>query len=371
MKVEVEVSTVPSRSIRARQLESAFDVPAAQKQTLRWHGDIPLEDRAWNVGLIVGPSGSGKTQCAQALWGPEPTLEWGAAAVVDDFRSDLSLEDVTGVCSAVGFNTIPAWLRPYAVLSNGEQFRATVARRIVESDPSDVIVMDEFTSVVDRQVAQIGAHAVAKWVRKHDRRFVGVTCHFDVIDWLQPDWVFEPATMTFVWRSVQPRPRIQCEIGHVPYATWRLFAPFHYLTQELNHSARCYALWANGRLAVFGGVLHRPHPDNPRVKGLSRLVTLPDWQGLGLAFVLTDTLGAAYKARGWYYHNYPAHPPFIRAFDRSPNWELRKQPKLGNTRHGPKSALKTWKFDSRANAVFRYVGEPMEDQALARCLTAL
>lgn len=387
MKVDVTVTTDPPRSMRARQLESAFDVPAAQRQTLTWQGDLPIEDQPWHVGLIVGPSGSGKTQCARALWGKEPDLEWSADAVVDDFTGERTLEDIIAVCSAVGFNTIPAWLRPFAVLSNGEQFRATLARKMIETPPDETIVVDEFTSLVDRQVAQIGAFAVAKWVRKNERRFVGVTCHYDVVDWLQPDWTFEPATMTFEWRSVQPRPRIECEIAHVPYATWKLFAPYHYLTADLNTGARCYGLWANGRLAAFGGVLHRPHAQNLRIKGLSRLVTLPDWQGLGLAFVLTDALGSAYKARGYSYHNYPAHPSFIRAFDRSPNWELRKRPKVQSTRIGGKSKYgrtpkgvvvpsrqgpefsRMWKFDSRANAMFRYVGPAMEDAALAACLT--
>ena len=40
--------------------------------------------------------------------------------------------------------------------------------------------MDEFTSVVDRQVAQIGAHAIQKYVRKHGRQFVAVSCHYDI-----------------------------------------------------------------------------------------------------------------------------------------------------------------------------------------------
>jgi len=41
---------------------------------------------------------------------------------------------------------------------------------------------------------------------------------------------------------------------------------------------------------------------------MSRLVTLPDYQGLGLAFALADRRGAAYKALGRQFHAYPAHP---------------------------------------------------------------
>jgi hypothetical protein len=105
-----------------------------------------------------------------------------------------------------------------------------------------------------------------------------------VIEWLQPDWMFEPATMTFQWRSLR-RPTLNVEISRVDYLAWKLFAPFHYLTAELNHSAACFVLFVEGQAASFGGVLHRPHRAAANIKGLSRLVTSPDFQGFGLAKV--------------------------------------------------------------------------------------
>ena len=135
--------------------------------------------------------------------------------MIDDFSPALSVDAISQACMAVGFNTIPAWLRPYGVLSNGEKFRVDLARRLLEG--GDLIAVDEFTSVVDRQVAKIGSHAVQKWARGKGRQFVAATCHYDLEDWLQPDWVLEPATMTFRWRSVQRRPELACTIARVPY----------------------------------------------------------------------------------------------------------------------------------------------------------
>ena len=118
-------------------------------------------------------------------------MTWDADSVVDDFDKSYSIDDITAICQAVGFNTIPSWMKPYAVLSTGERFRVEMARQLLEG--GDLIVVDEFTSVVDRQVAQIGAHAVQKYVRKSPgKQFVAATCHYDVIDWLQPDWMLEP-----------------------------------------------------------------------------------------------------------------------------------------------------------------------------------
>jgi hypothetical protein len=249
VKIDIKVETAISTSVRARQVSAMFDVPASKKCSLSWAGDLPIEDLDWNVGLIVGPSGSGKSTIATRLFGAPLDLKWSAPSVIDDFPAKESVERIAEICSAVGFNTIPAWLRPFAVLSNGEKFRVDLARRLVEL--GDPIVVDEFTSVVDRQVAQIGSHAVQKFVRKHKRKFVAVSCHFDIVDWLQPDWVLDVATMSFTRRRLQRRPSIECTIARVPRAAWRLFAPYHYLTGSIMRNARCFGLFAHGQLAAF------------------------------------------------------------------------------------------------------------------------
>lgn len=365
MKIATSVTTRVSQSARARQLEAMFDVPYQPTQTLSWDGTVPLDKQPWSIGLIVGPSGAGKSTLARAMFGEphvggDSTYSWEGDAVIDDFPASASMDDIAKVCQAVGFNTIPAWLRPYRVLSTGEQFRVNMARLLLESDPGAVMVVDEFTSTVDRQVAQIGAFAVAKAVRRSGRQFVAVTCHYDVVDWLQPDWVLEPATMTFQWRSVQPRPALSVSLSPVDYSVWRLFAPFHYLTRELNKAARCWCLFVNDEPAVFGGVLHRPHPKAPNVKGLSRLVTLPDWQGLGLAFVMTDRVAAAYKAQGMRFRTYPAHPALIRSFDHSSLWAMTERPKVVSFTGRTSTLDPSWRQGSRPNAVFERVGPPMD-----------
>ena len=96
---------------------------------------------------------------------------------------------VTGALSSVGLGDVPAWLRPFKVLSNGEQFRAGLARLICNAP--DKVVVDEFTSVVDRQIAKIGAAAFAKSWRKTGKQIVLLSCHYDIIEWLQPDWVYD------------------------------------------------------------------------------------------------------------------------------------------------------------------------------------
>ena len=371
-RVDLVIEGVRSNSMRARQVESMFDVPHQETSLSEWHGDVPIDEKEWNVGLIVGPSGSGKTQTSKTLFGDEHAeWTWDSESVIDDIAADLSLDEVTAVCQAVGFNTVPAWLRPFALLSTGEQFRATMARVLLEDSEHDPIVVDEFTSVVDRQVAAIASHAVQKYVRRNNRRFVAVSCHYDVVDWLQPDWVFEPATMTFKWRSVQPRPAIDVEISRVAYSAWELFASYHYLTPELNHAAACFVLFVNGSPAAFSGVIHRPHAKAKNIKGVSRTVTLPDWQGLGLAFVLNELLGSAYNALGQRLRMYPAHPPYVRSFDRSKNWKMVKRPGVFSPRSLGTGSVPAGGFGGRPNATFEYVGPTMSDPAVAQQLVRI
>lgn len=350
-RIDLVVESELSQSPRARQLEAMFDVPARETVRIEWKGELPIDERDWSIGLIVGPSGSGKSTILRNVFGAMTPLRWCMNSVVDDFDPAIPMKDIAAACQAVGFNTIPAWLRPHKVLSNGEQFRVDLARRLLEIDGT--IVVDEFTSVVDRQVAQIGAHAVQKAVRRNGKKFVAASCHYDIVEWLQPDWVLEPATMTFQWRSVQRRPAVECELRRVDISTWELFAPFHYLTRELHRSAACWCLFVKGRPTAFAGVLHRPHRARHDIKGISRLVTLPDWQGVGLALALSDKLGELYRAAGFELRTYPAHPALIRSFDHSPRWKLERRPGY-NTQ---KSISALGAGDSRPCAVFSWCGD--------------
>ncbi|MGW2156581.1 hypothetical protein [Nonomuraea sp. NPDC001699] len=206
-------------SARVLQPQGLFDVPVSEKLASSWSVNLSIEERPWNVGLLVGPSGSGKSTIARRLW-PDALVgaqEWSDRALVDDFPTAMSIKDVVGLLSAVGPNSPPAWLGPYATLSNGEAFRAGLARALAES--RDLVVIDEFTSVVDRQVARIASHAPQKAVRRRKRQLVAVTCHYDVEDWPQPDWTYDVAASSFTWRSVQPRPALQLTIHHASART--------------------------------------------------------------------------------------------------------------------------------------------------------
>lgn len=181
--------SAPASSFRVEALRSMFDLSAERIQE-RFSGSISIDDRDWHIGVIYGASGTGKSTIARELF-PEHYIrgyEYAATSVIDDMPKEADIKTITAVFNAVGFSSPPSWLKPYAVLSNGEKMRTDLGRAILEN--RDMIVFDEFTSVVDRTVARIGSAAVAKAVRKMGRRFVAVSCHDDILPWLEPDWTY-------------------------------------------------------------------------------------------------------------------------------------------------------------------------------------
>lgn len=181
-----------SKSYRVARVASDYDYNQ-DRSVERFQGDIDIPDD-WNIGLIVGASGTGKTTIARELFGENivTSFDWSAASVIDDMPEECSVDDITRCFYQVGFGSVPSWLKPYNVLSNGEKMRCDLARAILGND---LVVFDEFTSVVDRNVAKTVSTAIGKGIRKRGTKFIAVTCHRDVIEWLQPDWAFDTDVM--------------------------------------------------------------------------------------------------------------------------------------------------------------------------------
>lgn len=321
MRATFELSAPVIRTPRVIQTAGMMDVPLTGREATRWDIDLPLEGKSWSVGLVVGPSGSGKSSVIRHLWPDQIASDYlwsDNASLLDGFPPQLGIRDVTRLLTAVGLGSVPAWLRPFGTLSNGEAFRAQIARALAETD--GLLVVDEFTSVVDRQVAKVASHSVQKAVRKAGRQLVAATCHYDVVDWLQPDWVLDMAGGTFTWRSQRPHPPIRLEVYPLDHTAWRVFGRHHYLSATLHTAAQCFGGFVNGECVAFTSYLHFPHARTRNIKMGHRLVVLPDWQGLGIGGQLDDWLGQHLYERGFRYHNVVAHPAMIAYYSRSPRW---------------------------------------------------
>lgn len=322
MKTTIKREVAVKRSGRVMQVEGLFDVPPSERSVKEWEVDLPVEEREWSVGLIVGPSGCGKTTVAREIFGQELVTgyDWEPdRAIVDCFPDGMSVKQITKLLTRVGLGNVPAWLRPFGVLSNGEQFRATMARALAEEQ--GMVVVDEFTSVVDRQVAKVIAHCTQKTVRAEQRQFVAVSCHYDIVDWLQPDWIYEPASRRHNWRRLRCRPELDFRIHRIDKAAWTTFAPHHYMSSSLHTAAKLFGGFIGGQCVAMVAIRHMPHPKVKNIWQSSRVVVLPDYQGLGLGTRLNDWVGEFLIKRGERFRINMTHPAMIAYCSRSPAWK--------------------------------------------------
>lgn len=324
MNIDVTLESHVPQTPRTLQVGSLFDLPVQEKMTRSWSGTLPIEGWPWSVGLIVGPSGSGKSTIARQVWGEAviQEMDWpDDLAVVDAFPAEMGIKEIVGHLTSVGLGSVPTWVRPHSQLSTGEQFRATLALALARSH--GLTVIDEFTSVVDRQVAQVASHSLQKAVRRQGTQVVCVTCHSDVIEWLQPDWIFQPGGCVFTRRDMGRRPPFHLDVYPVDRSAWSLFRPHHYLSGNLNASARCFGGFTElGECVAFASYVHFPHPRAKDIKMAHRLVVLPDYQGLGLGVAFSEWSGEHVAAQGFRFRTTISHPGLIAAYSRSPRWRL-------------------------------------------------
>lgn len=348
------VSSPINHSFRTEKVKGMFDVDMKEVKK-EFNVDIPIEDHDWHIGLIVGASGTGKTTIAKEVFKDFELFkgyEWSGNAVVDDFPDDLSAKQITEALSKVGFSSPPDWLKPFSVLSNGQKMRAELARVILEEDKP--IIYDEFTSVVDRQVAKIGSTAIQKFIRKMNKQFIAVSCHYDIEEWLEPDWVYDVNTHKFYWGSLR-RPEIKVDIRKAQQSEWSEFMDFHYLSHDHNKSAHKYIAEINGEPVAWCSVLHFPHPHVKNMKRVHRIVVKPDYQGIGVGGVFMSKIGDKYKQDGYRFSLVTSSPSFIHGLQRNKDWIMTRKPsRLKDT--GKKGVLSGSTSDARLTASFEYNG---------------
>lgn len=370
MKIEIRHECANFDSFRANKVKSLFNPEHGNV----WEhvADIPIENMDWKIGLIVGPSGSGKTSIGSRIFGGgihDLYDGWESdKPIIDCIAQGKTLNEVTAALSAVGLGDVPAWLRPFGVLSNGEKFRAGLARLVAEQ-PQQVVI-DEFTSVIDRQIAKVGAAAFAKSWRKGSGQIVLLSCHYDIIEWLQPDWVYDTAEARFSRDCLRQRPKIDLQIYQVSGTAFRHFKPHYYL--DLPHPVA-----AQYFIGVVGDepVCHVAVTPLFTAKAYraTRLVVMPEWQGIGVG---TKFLNAVCQYHldgngrcGHKYHVFfhTSHPQLCGALRHSRLWEQTRAQLYGDNKvRSAKSMAKTGKTTAagcgygghfRAIQAFKYIGE--------------
>lgn len=351
----------PERTFRVESIIGTYDLDINNVRE-QFKGKIDI-DHTWNIGLIVGKSGTGKTSIAKQLYSDIIVKDYNyqKGSVIDDMPQNKTVTEISKAFNSVGFSSPPSWLKPYQVLSNGEKMRVDLARAILEDN--DSFLFDEFTSVVDREVAKVGSFAIQKALRKTKKKFIAVTCHYDVEEWLMPDWIFNTDTMTF--QSFEGQKKNKPEFRIKIYETkekdryWRMFSKYHYLSHSFNKAARTFVMTLNDELCGFCAILPFPHPIRKNTWKEHRTVIFPDYQGIGLGHILSNNIAQIILDNKKSFISTSSNPAFINARKNDSKWKITRKGRTSNGSSNGKIQNKNKKGSTSSNRLtvsFEYVG---------------
>lgn len=328
-------------TFRCQKAADSLDIDVSKKS--KHHLAIAADLKTpFNVGLIVGSSGSGKTTLAKKIFGDDcfkididPSKP-----IIDQFPSEMSYDDCSQALMSIGLTSVPCWVRPVYTLSNGQRARAEAALMLAQNTVP-TIAIDEWTSVVDRTVAKVMSHCVAKHSRRLGKSVVLNSCHYDVIEWLNPDWIIDCNKQEYIDRrsmvgAFERTDRLRLDVQEVDRKTWPYFSKYHYLSEKLPGGKiftfglfngieqigfQCFAAYIIGNHTTFFS---------------NRTVIHPDYCGLGLGIHLINETSKIMVKRGYLIKAKFSSTPVYKAMSRQSDlWVctgIKKQilkPKIG------------------------------------------
>lgn len=319
-----------SKSYRCKRAADSLDIDVEKKSIHQLSVQADIEN-PYNIGLIIGASGSGKTTLARQIFGDDcfKIVLNDTKPIIDQFPVSYDYETCAKILSGVGLTQVPCWIRPVYTLSNGQKARAEAALLMCKNGLS---VIDEWTSVVDRTVAKVMSHCIQKHARAEQKRIVLLSCHYDVVDWLNPDWIIDCNKQEYIdrrllWREHQRTERLQFELRETDKNTWRYFSRYHYLSEKLpGGHVKFFGLFHGqdqiGFICYANYVPHRKSQRNQKmIMHANRIVIHPDYAGIGLGIEMTNE-SAKYLSKWYKIMCKFSSVPIYKSMIKSPSWKI-------------------------------------------------
>lgn len=323
----------------------SFDIQDSEESNVEINYNLSEgKNFKWNIGVILGGSGSGKTSILKKL-GTIRDIEFDSSISLISNFNFLSPKEASLLLTSIGLSSVPTWLRPFNVLSNGEQYRAKLAYLVASCKDGEVILVDEFTSVVDRDVAKAMCFSLQKYIRRLDKRIVLASCHYDILEWLMPDWICNTQKGGALEKCDylrQGRPDIELQVSRVESDTWDIFKKHHYLTEDVNKSCKFFLFTWHKKPIGIVALLNAPRKGMPNGFSISRVVVLPDYQGLGLGSKIVEFVSGIAKNEGGKVYIKTVNPALGEYFNKSDKWR-------GTSTNGKGRTIKHIETDSKYN----------------------
>jgi ABC-type lipoprotein export system ATPase subunit len=326
----VNLQSPPPNGFRSVKAAQSVDLNIDEKLT--HHMEISADVTSdFNVGLIIGASGSGKTTLATEIFGPAcfDTLLDLKKPVIEQFMSSMSYDECAAALTGIGLSQVACWVKPAGALSNGQKARAEAALQMCSLRP--FVVIDEFTSVVDRNVAKVMAHCVQKFARKFNKKITLISCHYDVAEWLNPDWIIDCNAAKYtnrrcLWRSSVRQEKFEFVIAECDRNTWKNFSKYHYLSKNLpGGHIETFGIYLDGKQIGFqcfaNYVPHRK--GTKRIMHSNRTVVHPDYVGFGLGIKVIDLTSQIMVDRGFDVQAKFSSIPVYQSMIKNKNWVLK------------------------------------------------
>jgi len=334
----VSLHSPVSDSFRCKKAANSLDIDVNKKSKHEFEISADIET-PYNIGLIVGASGSGKTTLAKEIFGDDCfDFEYDdTKPVIEQFPEEFSYDECASLLSGIGLTSVPCWIRPMYTLSNGQKARAVAALQMASRE---TFIVDEWTSVVDRTVAKAMSVCLQKFARKGAKRVVAVACHYDIIEWLNPDWIIDCNKQAYtdrrgLWQSFRRSEKLDFEIRECDRSTWKYFSKYHYLsgTTPVGH-VKYFGMYHNGEQIGFQAFANYVPCKKGSVMQMhfNRTVIHPDYVGLGLGILLINETAKIMHNIGYDVRGKFSSVPVKKGLDRHPDkWKLIKIDRLGKT----------------------------------------
>jgi ABC-type Mn2+/Zn2+ transport system ATPase subunit len=331
---DVTLQSPISNSYRCRRAADSLDIDTQKKSTHQLSVNADLQT-PYNIGLILGASGSGKTTLAQKIFGENCFQIFidETKPIIEQFPKEYDYETCAKILCGIGLTQVPCWIRPVNTLSNGQKARAEAALSMCKSD---LTILDEWTSVVDRNVGKIMSYSIQKHARREKKRIVLLSCHYDVVEWLNADWIIDCNKQEYqnrrsLWQNYQRKEKIRFDIKEVGRETWKYFSKYHYLSENIPGGLiKLFGLFHDkNQIGFICYANYIPYRNIMKIKGIkmimhaNRIVIHPDYAGIGLGILLTNETAKIIKSQNYKVMCKFSSTPIFYAMSKSNLWKLK------------------------------------------------
>lgn len=294
--IDVKLQSEIFSNFRCQVAANSLDIDVNKKSIHHLHIDNVNIPNEWNIGLVYGASGSGKTTAIKKLFGDDifKTILNEDLPIINQLPAEMPYDECVELLNGIGLNSVPCWIRPVKTLSNGQKARAEAV--LLMSQDTDIVFIDEWTSVVDRTVAKAMSICINKFAKKHNKKIVLLSCHYDIIEWLKPDWLIDcnkqeftlPKSDSFFFHE---REKLTFDIREIGRESWKYFSKYHYLSDKLpGGKLYLYGLYhGENQIGFQCFANYVPQRANTKVIYHSnRTIVHPDYNGMGLGIKLIN-----------------------------------------------------------------------------------